>query len=109
MVTPGDQDCDLCVLDSGKMPIVFPGNREISLDTRSSSDGVHVAYIVAPAPTTASVAKHVFNKYLSRERKKKYTPRIRKYGTHTSLCSSLEMYSKQFREETKAKANEWHL
>lgn len=39
--------------------------------------------IVFPSPPTAIVAKWVFNKYLSHERRN--IPRIRKYSTHTSL------------------------
>lgn len=50
--------------------------------------------IVSPAPTTAVVAKQVFDKYVSHERRS--ISRIGKDGTHTSFWYMLvKMYSKQ--------------
>lgn len=64
--------------------------------------------IVFPAPTTAVVAKQVFDKHLSRERRS--ISRIGKDGTHTSFWYMLvKMYSKQLREETKGQTDKWHL
>lgn len=60
--------------------------------------------IVFPAPTTTMVAKHVSNKYLSRERRN--TLRIRKYSIHHLFDKLLEKYSKVLKDETKEKFNE---
>lgn len=62
--------------------------------------------IVFPTPTTVIVAKQVFNKYLSHERRT--ILRIRKHSSPTSLWYILEEYFKQLRDETKGKANEWY-
>lgn len=65
------------------MPIIWGSNKKISLDIKHSLRNGVCVIIVFPAPTTVIVAKQLFTKYLSHERRNILG--TQKHSAHASL------------------------